>query len=102
MLHHVQGATCPVLMAFTASWCAPCKAMHPLLEELAQTYAGVLSVLHLDVEKERGSVEEFKVTSVPTYILVKDGQEVGRVMGARKPDLKALFEQGAALVPTQV
>jgi len=92
MLHE----TLPTLIAFTASWCEPCKAMHATVEALAQEYKDTVSVLVVDATKEHGMVETFKVQSVPTYILVKEGQEKGRVCGANKQALKELFASHVA------
>ena len=93
-MSNLHDAPLPVLMAFSAPWCEPCKTMHATVEALAKEYEGVLSLLELDATKEHGMVATFKIQSVPTYILVKDGQEVGRVLGANKEALKALFKRG--------
>jgi thioredoxin-like negative regulator of GroEL len=70
--------------------------MHATVDALTKEYDGVVSVLLVDATKEHGLVGTFKVQSVPTYILVKEGQEKGRVCGADKQALKELFASHAA------
>lgn len=64
----------PVLVDFWAPWCGPCKAIAPLLEELAQKYEGKLKIVKLDVDNNPATPPKFGVRGIPTLILFKDGQ----------------------------
>jgi thioredoxin 1 len=71
------------LIDFTAKWCAPCRQMDPVMSTLAQEYAGRVRVVAVDVDEEQLLAQQFNVRSMPTFVLVRDGKEVGRVIGAR-------------------
>lgn len=74
------------LVDFWAEWCGPCKMAGPVIEDLAEEYAGKLLVAKLDVDAEPEVAGKYGVMSIPTVILFKDGVEVGRQVGfAGKP-----------------
>src|SRR5688572_25442969 len=75
-----QGVT---LIDFTAKWCGPCKQMEPVLANLAAEYAGRVRVVAVDVDDEQLLAQQFDVRSMPTFVLVRDGREVGRTVGSR-------------------
>ncbi|OWM69768.1 thioredoxin H2-like [Punica granatum] len=79
----------PKLMVidFAASWCGPCKLMEPLVHKLADEYADV-SFAKIDVDELRDAAQEFKVQAMPTFVLMKGGKEVDRVIGAKKDELE--------------
>lgn len=68
---------------FTARWCAPCKVMEPILAALATEYRGRVRLAALDVNDEPGIAERYAVRSMPTLVILRDGREVGRVVGSR-------------------
>lgn len=72
----------PVLVDFWATWCGPCKALGPLLEKLAAEFAGGFLLAKVDVDKEQQLAGYFQIKSVPTVMLVKDGQIVDGFPGA--------------------
>ena len=64
----------PVLVDFWAQWCGPCKAIAPILDDLAQKYTGKVKVVKLDVDNNPATPPKFGVRGIPTLILFKDGQ----------------------------
>lgn len=78
----VLSADLPVLIDFWATWCAPCKAIAPHLEKLAAEKDGQLKVVKIEADKHRKSAAAFKVTSLPTFVVVRGGKEVARKIGA--------------------
>lgn len=71
------------LIDFTAKWCGPCRVMEPVLAALAKEYAGRVRVTAVDVDEEQLLAQQFDVRSMPTFVLVRDGREVGRAVGSR-------------------
>ena len=72
----------PVLIDFFAEWCGPCKMMAPVLDEVARDYAGKLKVVKVDVDESGEIAARFGVTAMPTFVVVKDGIETYRRIGA--------------------
>lgn len=70
----VTESKTPVLVDFWAQWCGPCKAIAPILDELAQKYAGKVKIVKLDVDSNPATPPKFGVRGIPTLILFKDGQ----------------------------
>ena len=79
----LQGSLqAPVLVDFWATWCGPCKTLGPILEKLAAEYNGAFRLAKVDVDVEQQLAGAFQIRSVPTVILVKDGQPVDGFPGA--------------------
>src|SRR6185295_3359190 len=72
----------PVLIDFFAEWCGPCKMMAPVLDEVARDYQGKLKVVKVDVDESGETAARFGVTAMPTFVLLKNGQEAYRRIGA--------------------
>ena len=79
----------PVLVDFWAQWCGPCRMVAPVLDQIASEMDGKVRVAKLDVDSNQKIAYQFQVSSIPTFILFKDGQMADRMMGAMP---KSAFE----------
>lgn len=84
-----------VLVDFWATWCGPCRVLHPVLEEIAAERDDV-KIVSIDIDENSGIAAQYEVLSIPTMILFKDGQLVNRMVGAM-PKRKLLKELEPAL-----
>jgi thioredoxin 1 len=83
----------PVLVDFWAEWCAPCKMIAPMLNEIADEYQGKVSIVKLNIDESPKTPQKFAVRGIPTLILFKNGQVEGQKVGAlRKTDLAAFLD----------
>ena len=78
----VLKADKPVLVDFWASWCGPCLAIAPVVEELAGEYDGKVVVAKMDVDKSPATPGKYGIRAIPTLIVFKDGQVVEQITGA--------------------
>ena len=84
------------LVDFFATWCGPCKQMHPALEQLKQDLGDSIRIVKLDVDKNEQLANDYRIQSVPTLMLFRSGQVVWRQSGAlRLNDLKSVINQYA-------
>ncbi|MEU6103494.1 thioredoxin family protein [Streptomyces flaveolus] len=79
----VIGAGLPVLVEFTADWCPPCRQMAPVLGALAAEEADRLRVVQLNVDLNPETTNAYKVLSMPTFMVFRDGEPVKAMVGAR-------------------
>lgn len=80
-----------VLVDFYATWCGPCKTMHPVLQELKQRLGNQIRILKIDVDRYQNTAAQYRIQSVPTLMLFRNGQALWRQSGALP--LPALLEQ---------
>ena len=72
----------PVLVDFWAVWCGPCRAVAPIVDELAKEYNGKLKVVKVDVDANVETASRYNILSIPTLLIFKDGKPVEQVVGA--------------------
>lgn len=77
----VLKAETPVMVDFFADWCGPCKMMGPLVEKLAEKYAGQMKVGKLNVDDDMDIAQKYGVASIPTFIFFKNGEVVKTLVG---------------------
>ena len=72
----------PVLVDMFATWCGPCKMMAPVVAQLAEEYKGSVKVGQLDIDQNGDIVAQYMIMSVPTFLVIKDGEVVKKLIGA--------------------
>jgi len=89
----VSSSEVPLIVDFWAPWCAPCRMVSPVIEEIAADHAGALRVGKLNVDDNPVTASKFGIMSIPTIMLFRDGKAVKKVIGARgKRDFEREFD----------
>lgn len=89
----VLKSSLPVLVDYWAEWCAPCRMIGPIVDDLSKEYEGKAKIFKLDVDKAPGIAVRYAVTSIPTLIIYKDGQPVEKTVGAiSKNKIKGMID----------
>ncbi|MBW3652389.1 MAG: thioredoxin [Actinobacteria bacterium] len=88
------AASIPALVDLWAPWCGPCRMVSPIVEQMGREFAGRLKVVKLNVDEAPAIAARFDVQGIPLLVLLKDGQEIDRVVGAvPAPQLRAVLER---------
>ena len=86
-------STLPVLVDFYADWCGPCKMLAPVIEKLAEKYDGKVKVVKVNVDEEFPVAAAFSVQSIPTLVLLKNGETVKKSIGfSSESELSAMID----------
>ena len=89
----VLGSKEPELVDFWAQWCGPCRAIAPVVEQLATELKGKLRVGKLDIDAHQNVPQKYGVMSIPTLLLFKNGQVADTLVGANRDQLKAMVQR---------
>lgn len=92
--YKIVGQKKPTVVDFFATWCGPCQAMHPVLEQLKKNVGDKATILKIDVDKNQPLAAHYGIRSVPTIMIFKEGAVVYRASGVHQAaDLERLIDQ---------
>jgi thioredoxin 1 len=91
----VLGSETPVIVDFWAEWCGPCRAVSPILEQIAEERAGELRVVKVNIDEEPELQQRYGILSIPTILLFKEGEPAAAAIGAQP---KRMLERSLGLV----
>jgi thioredoxin 1 len=86
----VLQSTIPVIVDFWAEWCAPCRAISPIIKDLATQYGDRVKIVKMNIDENPRTPSGYQVRSIPLVLAIRDGQVVGQILGARP---KPAFEE---------
>jgi thioredoxin 1 len=90
----VLNSATPVLVDFWAPWCAPCRAIGPVVDLLAKEYDGKVKVAKINIDDNPDAAARFQVSSIPRLVVFKEGKVVGQIIGAvPRPKIEELLRQ---------
>ncbi len=91
--NEVKESSIPILVDFWAEWCAPCRMVAPVLDELAEEFDGKIKIGKVNVDQNRSVAAQYGVMSIPTLILFKNGELVEQMVGAQpKENLQKVLQ----------